>query len=270
MEEKTATLTCERHGNATPLSCIRCETPICWGCLVETDVGFMCEKHGGRERKAKTLRSERRQRLVLGVGAAVAVVLVLVLARRIGGDGTSPPAARPVVYEAVDGLVANPGFEGGAADGGAPVGWDVTSRGYQGAVDTDVRHGGAASGRLRAVTAGEPSRVPPGMVSCFGASQILGGTLRLRGFLRSEEASGSLTGLVIEVRGRRPDGTTGLLNAALMRSLPVRGTTDWREYTLQLPIALSAERVCVGALLTGGGTLWLDDVVVEVTGAPEL
>lgn len=270
MEEKTATLTCERHGNATPLSCVRCETPICWGCLVETDVGFMCEKHGGRERKARALRSERRQRLILGAGAAALVVLLLLLVRKVGDGGTSPPALRPVVYEAIAGLVANPGFEGGPGDGGVPAGWMVRNAGYQATVDTEVRHGGAASGRIRPTAELEVSRLPPGLVSCFGTDQVVGGTVRLRGFVRSEEASGSLTGLVIEVSGRRPDGTDGLLNAATMRSLPIRGTTDWREYTLQLPVALGAERVCVGALLTGRGTLWLDDVVVEVTGAPEL
>lgn len=269
MKEKTAALTCERHGTATPLSCVRCETPICWACLVETDVGFMCEKHGGQARRARTLRSERRQRLVLGAGAVAIVVMVVLLARRVGDSGTGPPAPRRVVYEPVTDLIDNPDFEAGAGDGGAPVGWEVRSAGYQAAVDTDVRHGGAASGRISFVAASESTRLPPGLVRCFEADRLIGATVRLRSFLRSENASGSLTGLVIEVSGRRPDGSDGILNIASMRSLPIRGTLDWREYTLQLPVALSAERLCVGALLTGRGTLWLDDVVVEIAGGPE-
>lgn len=268
MEDNTATLTCERHGNATPLSCVRCETPICWGCLVETDVGFMCEKHGGRQRRSRMLPSDRRQRLVAGAGALAAVLLVVYLARQVGDGGTDVPAPRPVVYQAISGLIDNPGFEAGAGEGGTPAGWQVRGGGYEAGVDPDVRHTGTASGRVRSLDVAARNRLPSGLISCFGADRVVGGTLRMRGYMRSDDVSGSLTGLFIEVSGERFDGSQGRVGGANMGGFPIRGTTAWREYTLQVPVAVSAERVCVGALLTGGGTIWLDDVVLELTGGP--
>jgi hypothetical protein len=50
-----------------------------------------------------------------------------------------------------------------------------------------------------------------------------------------------------------------------MSEKPVKGTTGWARYTITLPIAPNAEFVEVGAMIQGKGSLWFDDVEVDVT-----
>jgi hypothetical protein len=45
-----------------------------------------------------------------------------------------------------------------------------------------------------------------------------------------------------------------------MADAPVKGTTGWTRYTITLAIPERAERVEIGAMLQGKGSLWLDDV----------
>ena len=52
----TQALKCERHGEATRLTCVECGTPICPKCAVRTDVGLKCEKDAkGAELSKETL-----------------------------------------------------------------------------------------------------------------------------------------------------------------------------------------------------------------------
>jgi hypothetical protein len=49
-----------------------------------------------------------------------------------------------------------------------------------------------------------------------------------------------------------------------MADAPVKGTTAWTRYTIALPVAPNAEFIEVGAMMQGKGTLWLDDVELEM------
>ena len=49
-----------------------------------------------------------------------------------------------------------------------------------------------------------------------------------------------------------------------MLDAPIKGTTDWQRYTITLPIPPAADRVEVGMMLRGKGTVWLDDVELEI------
>lgn len=48
-----------------------------------------------------------------------------------------------------------------------------------------------------------------------------------------------------------------------MQSRALRGDTEWAEYTLVLDVATSAKHIVVGALLSGSGELWVDDIRLE-------
>jgi len=48
----------------------------------------------------------------------------------------------------------------------------------------------------------------------------------------------------------------------------VRGTTDWKRYSVQHDVPSSAKAIVFGALLTGKGTAWWDDFAVEIDGKP--
>jgi C-terminal processing protease CtpA/Prc len=134
--------------------------------------------------------------------------------------------------------------------------------GYQLSADSLTRHGGRYALRLRATgqARGEDE---------FGAaSQRLpvtfsGKTLKLTGFLKTDQVQNGYAGLWMRVDG--PEGTLAFDN---MQKRPVKGTTDWQEYTISLPLADEAETIYIGGLLPATGTMWLDDLSLTVDGQP--
>ena len=97
----TQALKCERHGEATRLTCVECGKPICPKCAVRTDVGLKCEADAkGVELSKETLAMLRPSRTPLYLGiAGIGVLLALVIfgLTRGGGDGETNVAQLPAV-----------------------------------------------------------------------------------------------------------------------------------------------------------------------------
>ncbi len=97
----TQTLKCDRHGEATRLTCVDCGKPICPKCAVRTEVGLKCEgdaKSVEVPKEALAVLRPSRTPLLLGVaGLVVLVALVAFLALRSSDDGEQTPAALPPV-----------------------------------------------------------------------------------------------------------------------------------------------------------------------------
>ena len=98
----TQALKCERHGEATRLTCVECGKPICPKCAVRTDVGLKCEADAkGVELSKETLALLRPSRtpVYLGLaGLALFVVVIGFLLMRGGGDdGETNTQALPAV-----------------------------------------------------------------------------------------------------------------------------------------------------------------------------
>jgi C-terminal processing protease CtpA/Prc len=89
-----------------------------------------------------------------------------------------------------------------------------------------------------------------------------GGTIELRGFLRTEDVSG-FAGLWM-----REDGQSRSLAFDNMQKRQLTGTTDWTEYSIKLPVHEDAQRLFFGFLLSGTGEAWADDLQLLVDGKP--
>jgi C-terminal processing protease CtpA/Prc len=89
-----------------------------------------------------------------------------------------------------------------------------------------------------------------------------GDSLELRGFLRTEGVS-EFAGLWM-----REDGPSGQLQFDNMRSQGLRGTTDWTEYAIRLPLDPRARDLFFGVLVVGEGKVWADDLQLLVDGKP--
>jgi len=83
---------------------------------------------------------------------------------------------------------------------------------------------------------------------------------RLTGYLRTAAADGVGAGLVMQTVS--PDG--GIQTWNHMNDARVRGTQPWRRYQIELPIPANAERLRVGVMLEEQGTLWADDLSLEI------
>lgn len=94
----TQALKCERHGEATRLTCVECGKPICPKCAVRTDVGLKCEADAkGVELSKETLAMLRPSRTpvylaIAGIGVLVALIVFGLT--RSGGDGEGANTAQ--------------------------------------------------------------------------------------------------------------------------------------------------------------------------------
>jgi hypothetical protein len=97
----TQALKCERHGEATRLTCVECGKPICPKCAVRTDVGLKCEADAkGVELSKETLallRPSRTPVYLAVAGIGVLLALIIFGLTRGGGDGETNVAQLPAV-----------------------------------------------------------------------------------------------------------------------------------------------------------------------------
>jgi hypothetical protein len=126
-------------------------------------------------------------------------------------------------------------------------------------VDAEVVHGGRLSVRI------ERGAASPNDFSTITKSIPLdfsGATIELRGYLRTEGASG-FVGLWL-----REDGYSPALAFDNIESRQLKGTTPWTEYSIKLPVDPEANQIAFGVLLAGTGKAWADDLQLLVDGKP--
>jgi C-terminal processing protease CtpA/Prc len=139
---------------------------------------------------------------------------------------------------------------------GAMPGWNHTA-GVS--LDSVVVHGGRYAGRLHLEVA-SPTAVA--ILSLSLPRTFTGDTIELRGWLKTEDVGG-FAGLWL-----REDGRQGPVRFDNMQGRGLSGTTDWAPYSIRLPLDDRARTIFVGALATGGGTVWVDDVELLIDGMP--
>jgi C-terminal processing protease CtpA/Prc len=142
--------------------------------------------------------------------------------------------------------------------GGVPKNWVGGPAGTF-AVDGQIVHGGRWSLRIER-TAGSPNAFTA--VSKTIPIDFTGAKLELRGFLRTEEVS-EFVGLWM-----REDDDSGAVAFDNMKSRQLKGTSDWAEYAIVLPLNRAAKRLVFGVLVSGTGRAWADDLRLLVDGKP--
>ena len=142
--------------------------------------------------------------------------------------------------------------------GTSPTGWgggpDETI-----AVDGEIVHGGRWSVRL------ERNEKSPNAFSTITTAlpmDFAGKTIEWRGFLRSENVSQHFA------LWMREDGDTPNLAFDNMAQRQMKGTHEWSEYSITLPIHPDAKQLYIGVLFAGTGKVWADDLQLLVDGKP--
>lgn len=173
-------------------------------------------------------------------------------------SAASAPAC-PAPGRSVVAPVINPGFVAG--ENSIPKGWlgreHVNAGHYLFESDTAVYRSAPPSFRLRRVgteahaTLEQTLRVAP----CWR-----GKTARLSSELKTLGADGAGGGLILQMR----DIDNRVLLWNHMNDSRVIGTQDWKRYSIELPIPEGTEDIRIGILLDEQGTLWADDVRLEI------
>ena len=154
-------------------------------------------------------------------------------------------------------LAAILGFENGRP-GAFPAGWG----GSPGAVfvDDQVFHSGKYSARI------DRSATSSGTFSTVTASiplDFVGQAIVWRGWVKTENVSDS-----VAIWLREDAGSTPSVAFATSQGLGVNGTTDWKQYSISVPVVSRATQVIFGFLVSGTGKGWVDDLELLVDGVP--
>jgi C-terminal processing protease CtpA/Prc len=149
------------------------------------------------------------------------------------------------------------GFEN-EHSGDKPGGWVANPPGTV-FTDDKIVHSGQWSVRLErnAQSGGELSVIRRSISWEFSANFI-----EMRGFLRTESVTG-YAGLWM-----RQDNDREMLSLENMASQQLKGTHDWAEYKITLPVNKETRSLVFGFLMAGTGKAWVDDLQILVDGRP--
>jgi hypothetical protein len=146
-----------------------------------------------------------------------------------------------------------------AQAGGVLTGW-ATSPPNSAVADGAIVRNGSWSARLERTTTSSDE--------FSGLSKSIpldaaGKAIVLRGFLRTENVTGFVSLWI------REDGAfTRNLAFASTQGRGVKGTNDWHEHSVTVPINLDARQLVFGVLISGSGKVWVDDLELTVDGVP--
>jgi len=139
-----------------------------------------------------------------------------------------------------------------------PKGWFGGGEGYELTGDTEVKHGGKASGSLKAT---DEAKNFGTFTSAIRADNYRGKRVRLVAYVKPEGIK-DWAGLWLRVDGKEKTA----IAFDNMNARPIKGTSDWTAYGLVLDVPMEAEEIYFGCLLAGRGRLWIDDMQLLVVG----
>jgi hypothetical protein len=147
-----------------------------------------------------------------------------------------------------------------------PTGWTKAGdqpEDYEMIVDTAVQHGGKASARIRSIT--DKTQGFGTMMQTTKADAYRGKRIRLSAFIETEDIQGkpedNWAGLWMRI-----DGPDGILAFDNMQDRALWGSQAWKTHSVVLDVSDKATTVNFGVLLAGRGSLWIDDVRLEIVG----
>ncbi len=141
-----------------------------------------------------------------------------------------------------------------------PKGWfKVGGRqsSYSITIDETTKHSGKASAQMK--FSGEQANGFSGIGQNLQATSYRGKRVRISAWIKTDE----------EARAQIWCGVYTAKNMAAfdnMDSRPVKGKTDWQQYSVVLDVPPESLMLNFGVMTMGKGTVWTDDVKVEVVG----
>ncbi|WP_331053992.1 erythromycin esterase family protein [Longimicrobium sp.] len=152
-----------------------------------------------------------------------------------------------------------PGF----AYPGTPWGWytadqDDPSLGHPAQMDSVVRHGGRWSLRVARDSAAGPWFGE----SWFAGDALAGRRVRLSGWVRTQNVQGGSAALRVDAM----DGNYQTLSVDSMPGRALRGTAGWTQLVVETTLGENVRALGVGGQVSGTGTVWFDDLVLEIDG----
>ena len=93
-------------------------------------------------------------------------------------------------------------------------------------------------------------------------ANYVGDTIVLSGRIKYENVK-DFVGLLMRIDGHSKKSSLAFKS---MQNQKIRGTSDWREYSIKLPFPSNAKAIYVGGILGKKGVAWFDDFKVSIDG----
>ena len=142
-----------------------------------------------------------------------------------------------------------------------PKGFATAGNGYQARLDNQIFHSGKQSLRIKYSSPPPDPRSFGVVTGSFPVKDAAGKRVRFSGYIKTDGVTQGYAGLWWRV-----DGSSGALAFDNMADRGVSGTTDWKRYEIELPVAADATNVNFGALFPANGTAWFDSLSIELDG----
>ena len=92
--------------------------------------------------------------------------------------------------------------------------------------------------------------------------KYIGKRVKMSGFVKTENVT-TWAGLWLRVD---QSGSNKPLSFDNMGDRPIKGTTDWTKYEIELDVPSNSSLIAYGALLAGTGQIWFDNITFEIVG----
>ena len=143
-----------------------------------------------------------------------------------------------------------------------PEGWYAAGSNpaeYTMGTDNSVHYSGNSSAFIKSDS---PKKNQFGtLMQTISADKFTGKRIRLTGYIKSENVTGR-SGMWMRI-----DGVGGKqLEFDNMQNRAVRGTTDWKQYSIVLDVPDNSASINFGVLVGGDGEVWFDDLKLEEVG----
>ena len=143
-----------------------------------------------------------------------------------------------------------------------PTGWFLAGtdpKSYVVERDVSVKRDGKVSARLGSTG---PSKGFGTMMQSFDADEYRGKRLKLSAWVKSKDVA-DWAGVWMRVDGEKQKS----LAFDNMHNRAIKGTKDWVRYDVVLDVSAEATAIAYGILVSGEGSVWMNDVRFQVVDA---
>lgn len=146
-----------------------------------------------------------------------------------------------------------------------PTGWLIAGshpKSYDMGIDKGAGQNGKAAATIKS-TAKKINGFGTLMQICL-PDNYLGKRVRMSGLLKTKDVA-DWAGLWFRVDEKGTNKSSGFDNMKDGKTdRSVKGTTDWTRYEIVLDVPLNTSNLAYGALLSGTGQIWFDEIKFEV------
>lgn len=141
-------------------------------------------------------------------------------------------------------------------------GWIITGtspKAYEVNLDSEIHYKGSKSILLKSLESDIEEGGYCTILQQFKAKNFIGNRVRFSGYIKTLDVNG-WGGLWMRVDSI----TANIIKIDNMQNRPIKGSTDWRYYSVVLDIPENSSIINIGMLLYDTGILWLDNITFEI------